>query len=475
MDKILQPLLELSPFTVYLLIGLLCWSEGAFFLGFVTPGELAVVTGGILASRGHVQMDILLGVVLLATVAGNASGFYVGRRWGAGMLGWAPLQRFFGPSIRKTQDFMFRRGEWAIVLSRVSTPTRIIVPFLAGASGVRYRRFVMFDVPASLVWALVYATLGYVLGASWDLIQELSGTAALLVLILFLVAVIIRWVAARIAAHRRRVVAVFRLTLRVTGTRGIARVLAPGFRWISRRFDPRVARGLSLTVSFLALMGAIGAVGLVFSQTQAVQGLALIDFPVLEWMGNTRTEEAVSIARGGLLAFHWPGVVGLALPLMAFAFWRMGWLAALRIGVGVVGAAGGAFFLDRFVLEGHVPNAEFPSVPVAAAAAMLVQTTSLTARMAGWSGAVACAGVGTFVLFTIALGTVVAGWAAPSGIALGLALGMVWATTLEIPGTALRSDAASRGDEQDEPARQGHENQGREDGSDNPVARDQET
>lgn len=444
MDKILQSFIELPPFTIYLLIGLLCWSEGAFFLGFVTPGELAVVTGGILASRGYLEMNILLGIVVLATTAGNATGFYVGRRWGAGMLEWGPLQRFFGPSIRKTQDFMRRRGEWAIVLSRVSTPTRIIVPFLAGASEVRYRRFVLLDVPASLVWATVYAALGLVLGASWDVIREVSGTAALLVLILFLVAVVIRWVAARVAANRRRVEALFWLTLGVTGTRGIARSLAPGFRWLSRRFDPRVAQGLSLTLSFFALLGAIGGVGLVSLHTQMTRGLALIDFPVLKWMGETRTDEAVSIAESGLLAFHWPGALVVAVPLMALALWRVGWLAAIRIGVGVVGAAAGAYFLDRFVLDGQVPDAEYPSVPVTIAAALLVHTTALTARMLDWGGTVACAAIGTFVLCTVGLATLVAGWAAPSGIALGLALGMAWATALELHGVALRSEPPPR-------------------------------
>lgn len=430
MDKILQPLIELPPFTVYLLIGLLCWSEGAFFLGLVTPGELAVVTGGILASRDYLEMNILLGIVVLATIAGNPTGFYAGRRWGARMLGWPPLQRLFGPSIRRAQDFMLRRGEWAIVLSRVSTPTQVIVPFLAGASQFRYRRFVLLDVLASLVWAVVWATLGFVLGASWDVLREVSGTAALLVLILFLLAVVIRWV----AANRRRVEALFRLTLRVTGTQGVARALAPGFRWLSRRFDPRMAQGLSLTLSFFALLGAIGGIGLVFSHTLAVRGLALIDFPVLEWVGETRTDEAVSIARSVLLAFHWPGVVAVAVPLMALAWWRVGWSAAIRIGVGVVAGAGGAYFLDRFVLDGHVPGVEFPSVPVAAAAALLVHTTALTARMLDCGGAVACAAIGTFVLCTVALGTIVAGWAAPSGIVLGLALGMTWATTLELLG-----------------------------------------
>ncbi|HSH48386.1 MAG TPA: DedA family protein [Halomonas sp.] len=164
MEKLLQPLFELPSLTVYILIGLLCWTEAAFFLGFVTPGELAVVTGGILASRGQVEMDVLLGIVLVATVTGNATGFYLGLRWGGKLLGWAPLQRFLGPAIQKSQEFMARRGEWAIVLGRISTPTRIIVPFLAGASGVPYRRFVLFDIPASLVWAVVWAVLGFVLG-----------------------------------------------------------------------------------------------------------------------------------------------------------------------------------------------------------------------------------------------------------------------------------------------------------------------
>src|SRR5699024_5675340 len=209
MDKLLQPLFELPSLTVYILIAVLCWTEAAFFLGFVTPGELAVVVGGILASRGQLEMDTLLGIVLVATVLGNATGFYLGRRWGEALLGWAPLQRFFGPSIRKAQSFMARRGEWAIVLGRVSTPTRIIVPFLAGASGVPYRRFRLFAIPASLVWAVVWAVLGFVLGESWGVLREISGTAALLVLILFLTALAIRWAAVLVARHQRRVKATF--------------------------------------------------------------------------------------------------------------------------------------------------------------------------------------------------------------------------------------------------------------------------
>ena len=448
-DKILQSALELSPLTVYAVLGVLCWAEAAFFLGFFTPGEVAVVIGGILASRGQVEMGPLLAVVVSATLMGNATGFYIGRRWGTRMLQWAPLERFFGPSIRRVQGFMQRRGEWAIVLGRVSTPTRIIVPFLAGASEVPYRRFLLFDVPASVIWAITFSTLGVVLGASWNVLQEVTGTAAFLVLILFLMALVIRWVAVRIAANRQRVEEAVRIALRVTGTDGVVRALAPGLRWLSRRLNPSMAHGLSLTFSFLALFGAVGGIILVISHTRAVAGLALIDFPVLEWIGEVRTDQAVAISRVGLSAFYWPGILAVAIPLMAFVGWRAGWGAALRIGIGLVCAAGGAYVLDRFALAGVVPNAEFPSVAVTAAAALLVQTTAFTYRIWNWRSAVVCAALGTFVLGAVGLGALVAGWTAPSGVALGLALGIAWATVVELLLEALGSQRASPAAESD--------------------------
>lgn len=432
-EEILEILLNLSPVTVYTTLGVLCWAEAAFFLGFITPGELAVAAGGILASRGQVGAGWLGMAVVAGTLVGNATGYLLGRRWGSGILEWGPLQTVFGSAIARAQLFMDKRGEWAIVFGRLTTPTRIVVPFLAGASQLTYRRYLLFDLPATVLWASVWIALGYLLGESWELLQEVAGTAALFVLILALVAFVIRWVAARVAANQRRVQATVRFVVRVTGTERLARRSAQTFAWLARRFDPRLARGLNLTIGFVALVGAVWGVGVVMSQTAAVRGLALIDFPVLEWMVATRTVEAVQFARAGLRAFHWPGVLGLALPLASILAWWQGTGAAVRIGVGLVGAGAGAYVLDRMVLEGIVPGAEYPAVSVAVAATLLVHTTAAAARGWGWGPSVATAGVGTFVLCTVALASVIAGWAAPSGIALGVALGMGWATAVELP------------------------------------------
>lgn len=185
------------------------------------------------------------------------------------------------------------------------------------------------------------------------------------------------------------------------------------------------------------LLAGLGTAGLVLSQTQAVRGLALLDFPVLEWMSATRTPEAVRIARSGLQSFHWPGMMLLAVPVVGAIGSRLGGGAAVRITVGLLGAGLGALYLDRMVLEGLVPRAEFPSVPVAVSAALLAHLTA-AAAFRGWGPAVRWAAIGIFLTCTVALGTVVAGWAAPSGIVLGFALGLTWGTLLKVQGKVVR-------------------------------------
>jgi membrane protein DedA with SNARE-associated domain len=437
-DAALDWVFGLPEATVYLLVGVFSWAEAAFFLGFVTPGELAIAGGGVLASRGQVSVQWVAAAAAIGTVLGNSTGFWLGRLWGSRVLESRVLQRPLGGAIQSGRSFLVRRGEWAIVLGRFASVTRITVPFLMGASRTSYRRFLLFDVPTGVVWAVAWVVAGFFLGESWRALLDYAGPAAFLILILAVSALILRWIAARVAANQRRIQAAFRLFLRVTGLGWAGRLLLPAALWVSRRFNPRLAAGLGLTTGFLVLIGGLGAVGLVMSQTQAVRGVALLDFPLLEWMGATRTDEAVRVARGGLRAFHWPGVLLLAVPIVGVIGSRLGGGAAVRITLGLVGSAAGAYYLDRFVLEGLVPRAEFPSVPVAVAAALLVHLTAAAATR-GWTVSVRWAAIGTFLLLTVALGTVVAGWAAPSGILLGLGLGLTWGTLLEMQGVLQRA------------------------------------
>lgn len=427
-----------GPF-VYLAVGLFTWAEAAFFLGLVTPGELAMAGGGVLAHRGQVSLGGVAAAAAVGTVLGNVTGYWLGRRWGARLLDRGPIARLVGGSVESARDFFRRRGEWAIVLGKLVSYVRVFVPFLAGASGLSFRRFLAFDLPSGVAWSVGWVLAGLALGESWRVLQEVAGPAAFLVLVLFVLALAIRWAAVRVARRRDRVEAAARwLAARppFPWLRGAASGLG---RWLRARFDPRLARGLNLTTGFLVLLAGAGAVGVVLNQVEHVRGIARIDFPALEWMAATRTEAAVELARTGLGPFLAPWFVAPALLLAAWAWWRRGWRPAVRTALGVLGSGLGAELLDQEVLHGVVPRTGFPSVPVAVAAALLVHGTAAVGNRHAWGATVAAAAVGVFLACTVALAALVAGWAAPSGIVLGLGLGLAWSTSVELS-TRLQRD-----------------------------------
>lgn len=435
MEQLTQQAIEfflgLSGPVVWGLVAFFTWAEAAFFLGLVTPGEIAMAVGGALATRGQVALSGVAVAAAVGTVTGNVTGYWLGRRWGR-LLDWPPLQRFLGRSIDGSRDFLARRGEWAVVLGQFVSYVRIFVPFLAGASGMSFRRYLAYGVPTAVVWAVGWVLGGYVLGESWRVLQEMTGPAAFLVLVLVLMGLAIRWAAVRVARRRDRVEAAARWLGRRAPVLWIRRHFGTQLHWMGERFDPRIARGLSLTLGFLVLLFGVGVGGVVLAQVEQVQGIARLDYPVLEWMAATRTEEAEQVAGVMLQPFVVPGFVVLAVVLAAGARWRSGWMAAVRGAVGLLGTGVGAYLLDRHALHGVVPRAGFPSVPLAVAASLGVHVTAVVGARHAWSATVATAAAGIFLTCAVGLATLVAGWAAPSGIALGLGLGLTWSTSVEL-------------------------------------------
>lgn len=431
LNQTLATLFGLRGPIVYLAVGLCTLAEAPLFLGLVTPGETAMAAGGVLASRGQAAVAWVGAAAALGTVVGNATGFWLGRRWGERLLELRPLRRLRKP-METTKAFFARRGEWAIVAGRFASYLRIFVPFLAGASGMSARRFLAFDVPTGILWSVGWVLLGFALGESWGVLRTAAGPAAFLVLTLFLLALAIRWAAVRIGRREESIRAAAGRLAGAPAVRWLRGHLSDEMRWLDQRFDPRLAGGLNLTLGFLTLLLGAGGIGLVFLHTRAVDGLALIDFPVLEWMADARTDEAVWIARTGLQLFLVPGVLAFTALVGGWLWWRVGGRMAARTVLGLLGAGLGAHLLDRYVLEGVVPRTQFPAVPVAVTAALMVHVTARAGARLAWNRAVSRAALSFFLVCTAALAAMVAGWAAPTGVVLGFALGLTWATAVEL-------------------------------------------
>ena len=201
--SLLDPLLGLSGPIIYVVVGVLVFAEAAFFVGFVLPGETAVLLGGVLAATGHVSLPILLAVVVSTAVVGDTVGYEVGRHFGPRLLRLKPLKRHQS-KLHRAQRFLRERGGWAVFLGRFTAFLRAVMPALAGTSQMAYPRFLVFNAAGGLLWGVGVTLLGYYAGHSIAAVERaLGGTSAALIVVFLLVGVFL-WHRSRrrSAAHR---------------------------------------------------------------------------------------------------------------------------------------------------------------------------------------------------------------------------------------------------------------------------------
>src|SRR4051812_31675703 len=130
MGSLIDRILGVPGGLVYVLVGLLVFAEDALFVGFVIPGETAAVLGGVDASRGHVQLWLMIVVVVVAAIVGDTVGYELGRHVGPRILD-ARILRGHQRRLGDAQEFLGRRGGSAVFLGRFVAFFRAVMPALA--------------------------------------------------------------------------------------------------------------------------------------------------------------------------------------------------------------------------------------------------------------------------------------------------------------------------------------------------------
>ena len=187
------PLLAAVPTPLaYGLIGVLVFAEAALFVGFVLPGETAVLVGGALVSSGHLSLLGLLLVVVGAAIVGDSVGYEVGRRFGPRLLETRPLRRH-GARLDGTRTRLRDKGGITVFVSRFTALLRAVTPALAGMSRMPYRRFLTFNAAGGLVWGTGVVLLGYLAGASYQRAQSALGGVGAALLVAFTLVALVVW------------------------------------------------------------------------------------------------------------------------------------------------------------------------------------------------------------------------------------------------------------------------------------------
>lgn len=191
-DSVVGAIESLPPLAAYSIIVALVFAEAAIFIGFVLPGETAVLVGGFLASVGDLRIRLLCVLVVLAAVVGDSFGFEVGRYVGPRLLRLGPV-RAHAARLDRGRDLLRRRGGPAVLLGRFTAFFRAVMPALAGLSRMRYRTFLFWNAVGGLVWGVGYCLIGYLAGSSYEQVAGTVGRASAIGVGALVVAGLVGW------------------------------------------------------------------------------------------------------------------------------------------------------------------------------------------------------------------------------------------------------------------------------------------
>ncbi len=190
LSSVVDSILGLHGAAAYGLVGGLAFAEAALFVGFVLPGETAVLLGGVLAFRHQVSLPVIATVAVVAAITGDSVGYEVGRRFGTRLLASKVFARR-REGLAKGERALRDKGGRAVFLARFTAFLRAVMPGLAGTARMPYPRFLAFNAAGGLVWGLGFTLLGYVAGASYQKVAQVAGWASEAILVLIVVGVVV--------------------------------------------------------------------------------------------------------------------------------------------------------------------------------------------------------------------------------------------------------------------------------------------
>jgi membrane-associated protein len=142
------------------------FSETGLFVGFFLPGDSLLVTAGLFAARGELNIFLLIPLLIVAAISGNTTGYTIGRKAGE-MLFNKPQSRLFRRDhLMKTKAFYEKYGGITIVMAQFMPFARTFAPPVAGVAEMPYRRFALFNITGAIFWIVSMTCIGYFLGRS---------------------------------------------------------------------------------------------------------------------------------------------------------------------------------------------------------------------------------------------------------------------------------------------------------------------
>ncbi|HEY8728793.1 MAG TPA: DedA family protein [Acidothermaceae bacterium] len=167
MSGLVEHILQLPAWVALLVVFAMPMLESSTFLGFIFPGEIACLLGGVLAYQAKLALAAVIVVAVAGAVIGDSIGFAVGYRYGDMLLRKVPERLLKPEHVERTKELILKLGGRAVFVGRFAAALRALVPGLAGVSKMRYRTFLLWNFAGGAVWATSVVVAGYLAGKAW--------------------------------------------------------------------------------------------------------------------------------------------------------------------------------------------------------------------------------------------------------------------------------------------------------------------
>lgn len=202
---ILETVADVDPVLRTLLAGVGILLETSVLIGLIVPGDTIVIVAGT-GVENPLEFVALTLAVIAGALIGESIGFALGRYFGP-RIRLSPLGRRIGEHHWvRAENYLRRRGGIAVFLSRFIPVLHSLIPLTVGMSPMRYRQFIAWTVPACVVWALAYVSVGSAAAGGYrDLSAQLHFAGYIFVGAIALFAVCVfgvkKWLSHREARH----------------------------------------------------------------------------------------------------------------------------------------------------------------------------------------------------------------------------------------------------------------------------------
>ena len=190
---ILDTVQSVDPLVRTLLAGIAILLETSVLVGLIVPGDTVVIVAatGVASPLEYISLVV---VVVVGALCGESLGFAIGRWFGPKLRASRLGRRIGEKNWVRAETYLARRGGIAVFLSRFLPVLHSLIPLTVGMSPMRYRRFMAWTVPACIIWAFAYVSVGaFAAGSYRELSKELHGAGYIFVAVIaaFVVAVFV--------------------------------------------------------------------------------------------------------------------------------------------------------------------------------------------------------------------------------------------------------------------------------------------